>query len=47
MVERFQDHYKTLQVDPDAEPEVVAAAYRRLAAKGQVSQPISRLIDIH
>lgn len=30
---RFQDHYKTLQVDPEAEPEVIAAAYRRLAAK--------------
>jgi len=29
----FPDHYKTLQVDPAAEPEVIAAAYRRLAAK--------------
>ena len=27
------DHYKTLQVDPEAEDEVIAAAYRRLAAK--------------
>jgi curved DNA-binding protein CbpA len=27
------DHYKTLQVDPDAEPEVIQAAYRRLAQK--------------
>ena len=27
------DYYKILQVDPDAEPEVFAAAYRRLAAK--------------
>ncbi|MBU1878977.1 MAG: J domain-containing protein [Chloroflexi bacterium] len=33
MNKRFQDLYKTLQVDPDAEPEVIAAAYRRLAAK--------------
>jgi len=33
MAKRFQDHYKTLQVDPEAEPEVIAAAYRRLAAK--------------
>jgi len=33
MSERFQDHYKTLQVDPGAEPEVISAAYRRLAAK--------------
>ena len=27
------DHYATLQVDPRAEPEVIDAAYRRLAAK--------------
>jgi curved DNA-binding protein CbpA len=27
------DHYKILQVDPEAEDEVIAAAYRRLAAK--------------
>ena len=27
------DYYKILQVDPDAEPEVIAAVYRRLAAK--------------
>lgn len=27
------DYYKILQVDPEAEPEVVTAAYRRLAAK--------------
>jgi curved DNA-binding protein CbpA len=27
------DFYRTLQIDPDAEPEVVAAAYRKLAAK--------------
>lgn len=27
------DHYKTLQVDPDAELEVIQAAYRRLAQK--------------
>lgn len=28
-----QDHYKTLQVDSEAEDDVIAAAYRRLAAK--------------
>ncbi|MBA3777734.1 MAG: J domain-containing protein [Chloroflexi bacterium] len=27
------DHYKTLQVDPEAEAEVIQAAYRRLAQK--------------
>jgi curved DNA-binding protein CbpA len=27
------DHYKVLQVDPEAEPEVVRAAYRSLAQK--------------
>jgi len=27
------DHYAALQVDPRAEPEVIDAAYRRLAAK--------------
>lgn len=30
---QFVDYYKTLQVDPDAEPEVVEAAYKRLARK--------------
>lgn len=29
----LQNHYKTLQVDPAAEPEVIGAAYRRLAQK--------------
>ncbi len=28
-----EDYYKMLQVDPDAEPEVIAAAYKRLAQK--------------
>ena len=27
------DHYKVLQVDPEADPEVIQAAYRRLAQK--------------
>lgn len=27
------DHYKVLQVDPEADPEVIQAAYRRLALK--------------
>ena len=33
MTERAPDPYKTLQVDPEAEDEVIAAAYRRLARK--------------
>jgi curved DNA-binding protein CbpA len=32
-VTRAQDPYKTLQVDPEAEDEIIAAAYRRLARK--------------
>jgi curved DNA-binding protein CbpA len=32
-VTRSADPYKTLQVDPEAEDEVIAAAYRRLARK--------------
>ena len=32
MAER-PDHYKILQVDPEADPEVIQAAYRRLAQK--------------
>jgi DnaJ-class molecular chaperone len=28
-----EDYYKTLQVDPSADPEVITAAYRRLAVK--------------
>jgi curved DNA-binding protein CbpA len=31
--EAFVDHYRTLQVDPAADPEVVQAAYRVLARK--------------
>src|SRR3712207_8591796 len=27
------DHYKVLQVDPEAEPDVIQAAYRALARK--------------
>lgn len=33
MTEKAPDPYKTLQVDPEAENEVIAAAYRRLARK--------------
>lgn len=33
MTERAPDPYKVLQVDPEAEDEVIAAAYRRLARK--------------
>ena len=33
MTERSTDPYKVLQVDPEAEDEVIAAAYRRLARK--------------
>jgi hypothetical protein len=32
-VTKTPDYYKILQVDPEAEPEVVTAAYRRLASK--------------
>lgn len=28
-----KDYYRTLQVDPSAEPEIVKAAYKRLALK--------------
>ena len=33
MSTRVKDYYRILQVHPDAEPEVVEAAYRRLAQK--------------
>ena len=33
MTDPLADPYKTLQVDPEAEDEVIAAAYRRLARK--------------
>ena len=33
MTDPLSDPYKTLQVDPEAEDEVIAAAYRRLARK--------------
>src|SRR6266516_3306513 len=29
----FKDYYKILQLDPSAEPEVIVAAYKRLALK--------------
>jgi curved DNA-binding protein CbpA len=29
----WEDYYKILQVDPSAEPEVIAAAYKKLTAK--------------
>ncbi len=32
-IREAQDYYRTLQVDPDAEPEVIIAAYRKLAGK--------------
>jgi curved DNA-binding protein CbpA len=32
-VPAMSDHYATLQVDPRADPEVIEAAYRRLARK--------------
>ena len=32
-IREAQDYYRTLQVDPDAEPEVIVAAYRKLAGK--------------
>jgi hypothetical protein len=33
MTSGFEDHYRTLQVDPAADPEVIEAAYRALARK--------------
>ncbi len=33
MSQRNKDYYKVLQIDPSAEPEVITAAYRRLALK--------------
>jgi DnaJ-class molecular chaperone len=33
MVTKHEDFYKILQVDPSADPEVIVAAYRRLAIK--------------
>ena len=33
MTDQSLDHYKVLQVDPEAEDEVIQAAYRRLAQK--------------
>ena len=32
-ISEARDYYRILQVDPDAEPEVIHAAYRRLASK--------------
>src|SRR5512132_185617 len=33
MSKPIEDYYKILQVDPAADPEVITAAYRRLAVK--------------
>ncbi len=33
MTQQQEDYYKILQVDPSADPEVITAAYRRLAVK--------------
>ena len=33
MSKQHEDYYKILQVDPSADPEVITAAYRRLAVK--------------
>jgi curved DNA-binding protein CbpA len=33
MSKQLEDYYKILQVDPSADPEVITAAYRRLAVK--------------
>src|SRR3970040_1565977 len=46
------DHYKVLQVDPEAEAEVVQAAYRRLARKyhpdvAERPEAAARLAAIH
>ena len=39
---RWKDYYEILQVHPKAEPEVISAAYRRLA---QMYHPDSRRSD--
>ena len=33
MTKQYEDYYKILQVDPSADPEVITAAFRRLAVK--------------
>lgn len=48
----MQDYYKVLQVDPNAEPEVIEAAYRRLARKyhpdvNQSADAQARMKDIN
>ncbi len=52
MTERPADPYKVLQVDPEAEDEVIAAAYRRLARKyhpdvGGGSEAAERMIALN
>lgn len=44
MVER--DFYKVLQVDPEADPVVIAAAYHALAAKLHPETDISRVDEV-
>src|SRR4051794_30128510 len=48
-----RDAYKVLQVDPEADPDVIQAAYRRLAQKYHPDRPdaaadaASRMVDIN
>ena len=41
-----RDFYKILQVDPEADPEVIAAAYHALAAKRHPETDISRVDEV-
>lgn len=51
-ITQARDYYRVLQIDPDAEPEVVAAAYRRLAAKyhpdvNSTPEAAERMVEIN
>jgi DnaJ-class molecular chaperone len=42
-----KDHYKTLQVDPGADPEVIKAAYRALARKLHPDDDFTGIEEYH
>jgi curved DNA-binding protein CbpA len=44
MKSAHRDHYKVLQVDPEAEPEIIQAAYETLAAR---FHPLNDLTGVH
>jgi DnaJ-class molecular chaperone len=41
-----RDYYKVLQIDPEADPEVIAAAHHALAAKLHPETDISRVDEV-